>query len=349
MAVIPDFFGLNLGHYSIKLAEIKRNGNKARLNAIGSTPTSVGLLSNDSDSGIKALATEVDKACKNAGIKTRNCVMSVPESAVFSRLITLPKVNDKEVGEALQWALRPLVPMALEEVNISFLEIDQKVVDGNTFSNWYVVAAPKELIKRYQDSMEIAGVNLLAVETESLALTRMIVYNYPQFLKKDIMIVDMGAESTNVILSRNGVVMFSQTISTGSNAITKVIASDLGVDMMQAEKYKITYGLDASQADGRVAKSMEPILQIVSSEIQRTLSYYKEKIGGTGISEVFVSGGGSDLLKFNEYLQAKLNIGVINSNPLANFEQDPTLNQKLQNIHLSSFNVALGLSLKGIL
>jgi len=198
-------------------------------------------------------------------------------------------------------------------------------------------------------SMEAAGVNLLAVETESLALTRMVVYNYPQFAKKDIMIVDMGAENTNVILSRNGIVMFSQTISTGSNAITKVISSDLGVDMVQAEKYKITYGLDPNQADGKVARSIEPILQIISAEIVRTLSYYKEKIGGTGISEVFVSGGGSDLLKFNEYLQSKLNIGVINSNPIANFEQDPTLGQKLQNVHLSSFNVALGLSLKGLL
>lgn len=349
MAVIPDFFGLNLGHFSIKLAEIKRVGTKARLEAIGSTPTSVGLLNNDSDAGVKSLANEINKACRNSGIKSRNCVMSVPESAVFSRLITLPKVTDKEVGEAIQWALKPLVPLGLEEVNVSFLEIDQKVIDGNTFSNWYVVAAPKELIQRYQLSMETAGVNLLAVETESLALTRMVVYNYPQFAKKDIMIVDMGAENTNVILSRNGVVMFSQTISTGSNAITKVISSDLGVDMVQAEKYKITYGLDTTQAEGKVAKSVEPILQIISAEILRTLSYYKEKIGGTGISEVFVSGGGSDLLKFNEYLQAKLNIGVINSNPIANFEQDPMLGQKLQNVHLSSFNVSLGLALKGLL
>lgn len=349
MAVIPDFFGLNLGHFSIKLAEVKRTGNQAQLLAIGSTPTSVGLLNNDSDNGIQSLANEVNKACKNAGIRSRNCVMSVPESAVFSRLITLPKVSESEVSEAIQWALKPLVPMNLEDVNISFLEIDQKVVDGNQFSNWYVVAAPKELIQRYLDAMEMAGITLLAVETESLALTRMVVYNYPQFATKDIMIVDMGAESTNVILSRNGVVMFSQTISTGSNAITKVISSDLGVDMMQAEKYKITYGLDAAQMEGKVARSVEPILQIISAEIQRTMSYYKEKIGGTGISQIFISGGGSDLLKFNEYLQVKLNLPVVNSNPVANFAQDPTLGQKLQNIHLSSFNVSLGLALKGIL
>jgi len=349
MAAIPVFFGLNLGHFSIKLVEIERANNKAKLQSIGSTPTSVGLLNNDSPTGIQTLAGEVTKAMKNSNIKSKNCVMSVPESAVFSRLITLPKVSDKEVGEAIQWALKPLVPMALEDVNISFLEIDQKTVDGNTFSNWYVVAAPKELIARYQQVMETAGVELLAVETESLAITRMIVYNYPQVADKDIMIVDMGAESTNVILSRNGIVMFSQTIGTGSNAITKVISSDLGVDMVQAEKYKITYGADPAQAEGRIAKSIEPILQIVTAEIQRTMAYYKEKIGGTGVAQVFITGGGSDLLKYNEYLQSKLGVAVVNANLMANFVQDPTLAQKIQNIHLSSFNVAVGLSLKGLL
>lgn len=349
MATLPEFFGLNLGNFSIKIAQIKRVGSKVKLEVIGSKPTSMGLLNNMSESGLQLLSGEVTSAVKSIGIKTKNCVMSIPESAVFSRLITLPKVSEKEIGEAIQWALKPLVPMDIDDINISFLEIDEKNIDGNLFTNWYVVAAPKDLINKYQSTMEKAGINLLAVETESLALTRMIVYNYPQFITKDIMIVDMGSESTNVILSRNGVVMFSQTISTGSNAITKIISNDLGIDIMQAEKLKITYGLDQTQMEGKVFKSIEPIIQLISLEVERTFSYYKEKIGGTGITQVFLSGGGSNLLKFSEYLQNKLNIGVYNVNPLANFQKDNNLSAKLNNINLSAFNVSIGLSLKGML
>jgi Tfp pilus assembly PilM family ATPase len=143
--------------------------------------------------------------------------------------------------------------------------------------------------------------------------------------------------------------MFSQTISTGSNAITKIISNDLGIDIMQAEKLKITYGLDQTQMEGKVFKSIEPIIQLISLEVERTFSYYKEKIGGTGITQVFLSGGGSNLLKFSEYLQNKLNIGVYNVNPLANFQKDNNLSAKLNNINLSAFNVSIGLSLKGML
>lgn len=350
MANLPDFFGLNLGHFSIKLAEAKRiSETKVRIDTLNSTPTVVGMLENDSPEGINTLAAEIKKAVINSGIRTKNVVMSVPEVGVFSRLITLPKVNNNEVSEAIQWALKPLVPVSLEEVNISYLEIDERTVDGNTFSNWYVVAAPKNVILRYQQVMEKAGFTLLAVETEALAISRMVAFNYPADIKKDLMLLDLGAESTNVILTRNGVVMFSQTISTGSNAITKVISTDFGIDMIQAEKYKITYGIDFQSGDGKIAKSIEPIIQIFLGEIQRTLVYYKEKIGGVQLSGIFLTGGGADLPKIDIYLSEKMKLPVIVANPLVNMEVSRQVGNNLKNLHLKSFNVALGLCLKGTL
>ncbi len=346
MATIPDFFSLNLGHFSIKIAESKLNSSgKAKLVNIGQTPTTIGILDNDSDQGIQTLANEIVKAHKAIGVKTKNCVLSVPEVGVFSRLITLPKVTDTEVSEAIQWALKPLVPMSLENVNISFLEIDEKIVQGNVFTDWYVVAAPKKLIIKLQTVIEKAGLNLIAVETEALAVARMVAYNYPLQNKKDVMILDIGAEGTNVILSRNSVVMFSQTISTGSNSVSKVIAADFGIDLAQAEKYKIAFGIDFTQGDGKIAKSIEPIIQIILSELQRTITYYKEKIGGTNnISTIYLTGGGALLPKLESYIAQNLNINTVIVDPLLNFDVDNR--NKYKNLNINGFNVALGLSIK---
>ncbi len=76
MAAIPVFFGLNLGHFSIKLVEIERANNKAKLQSIGSTPTSVGLLNNDSPTGIQTLAGEVTKAIKTLILSRKLCNVS---------------------------------------------------------------------------------------------------------------------------------------------------------------------------------------------------------------------------------------------------------------------------------
>ena len=59
MANNPTFFGLNLGHNSFKIAEVKYEGARARLQVLSSQPTSVGVLDNESEAGLKKLSEEI--------------------------------------------------------------------------------------------------------------------------------------------------------------------------------------------------------------------------------------------------------------------------------------------------
>lgn len=348
MADIPDFFSLNLGHDTVKTAQIKGGSQGVKLSALASQAAINGILDNDSIEGVETLSKEVLKLVKDNNISTKNFVLSVPETLVFSRLITLPKMKDEEVSDAIQYALKPLVPVPLENVNISFLEIDDKKVNETEYTNWYVVAAPKQLITKFQSLSEKTGLNLFAIETESLAITRMIHYNHSDEIQGDAMIIDIGAESSNVILSRSGVVIFSQNIGTGADALTKVIAADFGLDPNQADKYKLTYGLDFQVNEGKIAKSMEPLIQIMISEISRTVTYYNEKIGGKGISNVYLTGGGGMLKNLDSYIQQKLNITTKVANPLAKVQVDESMANNIQKYNINSFNVAIGMALKGL-
>lgn len=347
---IPEFFALNLGHHSVKIVQMQPNkAGVMELSSIGSIPTAYGLLENDSEGGIKKLSEEIKRAVVATKVKTKNCVLSIPEVSVFSRLITLPTVKEEETNEAIQWALKPLVPVPIENLNISYLDINQTTIEGNSFTNWYVVAAPKDLIQKFQTAVSDAGMELLAVETEALAITRLVAYNYPELEKSDLMIVDFGAENTNVILSRNGIVMFSQTIGTGSNALTKVISSDMGVDLVQAENYKLTYGLDKTVLGGKVYSSSEPVMQIITGEISRTLTYYREKIGANGINNIFLTGGGSDLKNLATYIKDNVGINAVIVNPLNKVSKGSFSQEDIDKLHVATFNVSIGLSLKGVL
>ncbi len=341
---IPEFFGLDLGHNSIKLAQLKRNGDKAQLIDIGSVPTLGGILDNNSEAGLTALSNELGKAYKASGIDTKNCVVSVPEVSVFSRLLTLPVVKDEEVSESVHWALKPLIPVPLENVNVSFLQIDERKIDDKAMANWYVVAAPKSLIENLKTVMDKASLTLLAVETEALAIARMVAFANKEI--KDMMVLDFGAESSNIILVRNGVVVFSQSISTGSNALTKVIAADFGIDNVQAEKYKTTFGMDFSNGDGKIARSIEPIMKILVSEISRTFTYFKERVSGSEIKNLFLTGGGALLPKLDEYLSKEINIKASLVNPLANITLSGNVRKEVDQVNIHSYSVAMGLGLK---
>jgi cell division ATPase FtsA len=58
------------------------------------------------------------------------------------------------------------------------------------------------------------------VETESLANTRTVAFNMPS--SGDMMVSDFGANGTDLVVARNGVPVFAQSISTGSDAFTKL-------------------------------------------------------------------------------------------------------------------------------
>ena len=349
MQNLPEFFGLNLGHDSIKLVQVKNEANKLRIVNAYRMPTAVGLLENDSEEGVTTLSKEIGKAVKSGNLTTKNCVISVPEVSVFSRLITLPRLDEKDINDAINYALKPLVPIPLDNVNVSFLEINSFESEGKQMVNWYVVAAPKQLISRLQLVVENTGLNLLAVETEALAIARMVQHNYSMPQNSDALIIDMGADSTSLILSRNGVVIFSQSIGTGSDAFTKVIAADYGIDMQLAEKYKLAYGMNPNEGEGKIAKSIDPIMQIMMSEVERTINYYKDKIGGKEIQKIYLTGGGAHLNWLDKFVNQKFNIATEVVNPIKNLEVDPQSSQVFNPNSINSFNVSIGLALKGIL
>ncbi len=345
MARLPDFFGIDLGNSAFKVCEAKRSDNSFVIEALGSSDIPGSLLENQSDQGLENIAERINEVVKASGIKTKAVVMSLPETIIFSRLVTLPKMKDKEVDEAIHWAIKPLVPVPLETLNVSFLKIDDVQKTGKEFSNWYVVAAPKDVVQRYQVMMNKTKFELLAIETEALAITRLLFNNYQ--IQGDAFLVDIGADSTNLMIVRNSVVVFSQSVSTGSNSLTKAIASDYGLDETQADKYKMTFGLDFENGDGKIAKTLQPVVDLIVNEISRTLAYYTSKIGGQKVNKIFMTGGGSNLIKLSDYITQKLGIQVEMLNVLNNGKLAGKLSKQYDSKSLSSFNVALGLALKG--
>ncbi len=343
MANLPDFIGINIGNYSIKAIEVRPIGDTFELLNLAQVPSANGTIENISVGNLDMPTNDLQKLLKDNNFKTRNAVFSVPESLVFSRLVNLPKVKDEEVDEAINFAMKNLIPVPLENLNIAYSFIEERKTDTNIFQSWYVVGIQKTLSDRFKDLAGRVGLNLLAIETEALALIRNIDFNYSDTGKRSFMILDFGGEYSNLVISRNGSVLYSQNISTGSNALTKIIATDLALDISKAEEYKEKAGLDANMGGGRIAKTIEPIIQIIVSEISRTLAYYNDRIGGEPVSELYVTGGGGALPKLIEYLTDKtgLKVTLVDNFRKVKLKGDLKINQL-------SFNVATGLALKSL-
>ncbi len=342
---LPDFFGLDIGNHSIKVIEIDRKSiEEAKLRHFGSIPTPFGALKSDKISAKQELGLRIKELIQNSGIKTKKCIAALPEASIFTRLITVPNVEESKLEDLIYWAVKQYVPLPLSNVQYDHIPITVKEINGKEMLQTLIVAAPKLLVKRYMDIVQEAGLELLALETETIATSRALSFNYPA--TGTFMALDFGADGTDMSVIKDSKMIFSQSISTGSDALTKAIASDFNLELAQAEKYKIAYGLDPTKIDGKIYKSIEPIVQIIIDELNRTLNFFRTQLRDSLPEKIFIVGDGAQLIMLDDYIQKKTGIAVERLDPMKKLEISKDIADDLKKVSRVGFNVAVGLALK---
>lgn len=342
---LPDFFGIDIGNHSIKVAEIKYRGDNAILERVGSIETPFGVIGNNDADSIEKLAQSI-KDVKNAtGIVTNKVVAALPESVIFSRVLEVPFSGDEgKIEETVYWEAKQYIPIAVEDVQLDWLPIQEKKIGNNKIMQILLVAAPKKIVTEYQNLMQKAGLELIALETESIATARSI--SYKMNFEKPILILDFGAQGTDMSVVKGNKLIFAQSLGTGADALTKAISNDYGIAEQQAEQYKRAYGLLPDQGEGKIAKSLAPVMEIVINEINKTVNYFKANLQESTPEQIFIVGDGAKLLGLAEFMSTRLGIKTTISDPMSKIEVSGKLKNDIQQISTVGFSVAVGLGMK---
>jgi type IV pilus assembly protein PilM len=342
---LPNFFGIDIGNHSIKAAEVEyQSATDAKIQRLARIDTPFGVLSSTDKSAKSKLADRIKELVDSSGIGTKKCVAGLPESSIFTRLITVPKVDESKLEELVHWEARQYIPLPIEEVQKDYIQVEEKMVNGKLMIKLLLVAAPKTLVAKYTEIINLAGLELLALETETIATSRLVAFG--SSFAGAMMVMDFGANGTDLSVIKNGSMIFSQSLNTGSDALTKAISTDFGLELVQAEQYKKTYGLDSSQVEGKIYKSIEPIMQIIVDEVVRTLNFFRTHLQDSIPQEILLVGDGAKLLKLDEYLKQKIGVNVKLANPFVHLQISNDVKNEVKEADLVGYSVAIGLGLK---
>jgi type IV pilus assembly protein PilM len=333
-----EYFGLDFGHASLKAVELTRGHD---LVSFGSVPTPPGSLGSENDDQKNNLVKAVKSLVKDLNIHTKKAIVSIPESFVSSRLIQVPYVDENQLDEAIHWQAKQYIPVPLDEVNMSYRRIGESYTsDGVKQWNIFLVAVSKLLIEYYIGILKRAELEPLAIETQSAAIARSVSRDND---KTSSLIIDFGHDSVTLAIVKNLELIYSQSIPTGSNALTKAIAQDFSLELSQAEEYKKSYGLDETQLDGRIFRSLKPVIDAVTSEVTRAIDYFKVNAAENIPTKVVLVGEGSYLPGLVIYLTQKLGLEVQLGNPWVGVHvADPSKLPPLS----PSYAAAIGLAMK---
>lgn len=341
MAKLPDHVGIDFGTHSVKAVELGRiSSEKPVLINLGSQVTPKGVINSEDKNDKRRLADVLKKLFDSSKIKNRNVVMALPEFSVFTRFLEFPGVKKEELKDAVYFEAKQYIPMPLNEVQLSYVPIG-----FNTEKNAprvLVVAAPRKIIDIYINISMLAGLDLVAIETESVAMGRAM---YKSTGKKNLVMLDFGANSTDMSILADGYLVFSQSIAIGSDSLTQAVINKFNFEYQRAEEFKRNYGISEGVLEGKIYNVLSPIIESIMVEVRRGVEFYKNRTLSVAPADYLLNGDGALLPGLSEYVSKSLGVNAVMAIPWNNIGVESRFKDIVVKSG-SSYSVAIGLALK---
>ena len=344
-----SIFGLDLSDLSVKLIKFENNGVEEKIVSYGCVSLPVGAVSDGEIKKKEQIVVAIKKLFETSGpkkIKTKKVICSLPETKAFLRIISIPKMNDNEIGEAVKWEMEANIPLPLEQVYYDWQIVTEALTTEKNKINLLVVAVSKTTVDETIEVIEMAGLEVVGLEIESIAQSRSLLCcdDY----KKTVLIVDIGDRRTSFSISKEGVPCFTSSVPLSGQSLSDVIAKGMGISFEEAEKIKLTHGIGCDPKNDSLFKLVEPVLESFSQEIERSINFYLSGLGySKNIDKIIICGGGANTKGIVPYLSKKLGREIQPGNPWSNVN----LGKKLPIIEKSQslqYSTAIGLALKAL-
>jgi type IV pilus assembly protein PilM len=367
-----DAFGLDLSDQTIKVAQLKKSGGKLKLAGHNRIEIPEGIVENGEIKKGDELANIIRKTIsesKPKPISTKFVIYSIPETKGFIRVVRLPKSKKEEIVKAIADEAEQSFPINLKESYLDWQILPKNT--GNDKIEVLVATAPKNLVDSYSRVLKKAGLKPIAAEIESIAIIRSLINR--QQSSRPVLIIDLGKDRTSFIIFKKPAVQFTASIPVCGNEFNKAVAKEFSVDIEEAERIKLEFGLSQQGKSGRTYKAMLPVLVNLVKYIDKLLDYYKEHFSSefhselhsdqiklkhdlkiseknsSPISKVIVCGGESKIPGMNFYLSLQIKKEVERGNPwinIMNFDKDiiPPISREDSLV----FVTVLGLAMRGV-
>ncbi len=358
-----SYLGVDIGGSSIKAVELRSDNGRPTLVTYGFAEKRSDLLKNSVSAEMQAIVEALRQIVKSARVSTRLAVTSLPSFTVFSSIISLPQMSRKELMSAVKWEAKKFVPMPVDEMILDWEVLKEdslaaKVAGANVAKpadaktepaagaskdmKVLLTAAPKNLVQHYMEIFKAADLQLVALETEAFALERSLIGHD----KAPIMIVDIGAVATDIVVFSEGIPMLTRSIDVGGDTITKTIASTLRVSNERAEQFKRDFFISTQgTSESNIPKAIEFVVNSITNEIRYVLNLYQNQGTHRNIDKIILSGGSAFLTNLPEYFTKLLNIRTYIGDPWARVSYPVELKPVWNEIG-PRFAVAVGLGLR---
>lgn len=337
---VGDFFSLDIGTNSMRIVQLFGDEKHGwTLSKYAYVPITEKLTSDQSDVGKKRLGEAIMGAVQQAGIKTKNIAVGLPASKTFTSIVETDTLPKKELAKAFKYEIDKYVPMPMSEAKADYIILGPSPNDPAK-TEVLVSSVEKSYAETTMETIEKAGLNIVAMEPEPLAMARSL--SIPGAMDAT-MVVDFGEKSTDLVVVYKNQPRLVRSIPGGFGNFVQTLSVGLDVKEGQARQFVLKFGLAEDKIEGQVFKILSRPLETYAAELTKSVRFFQTNYLNGKVSGIVLSGYASMIPLFAEYIEARTNIPTMKGNPWQSVRTTPEQQRALSPV-ASEFAVVIGLS-----
>jgi type IV pilus assembly protein PilM len=364
MAIQPGVWGIDLGQCALKAVRLEVVDGQVVATAFDYVEHPKILSQPDADP--EQLTREaLEKFLSRNNLRGDTVAISVPGQSGLARFVKLPPVEEKKITDIVRFEAKQQIPFNLDEVVWDFQKIGSGIVtDGFAMETEIgLFAMKRDMVSRYLGHFKEVNVEVHLVQMAPLALCNYVSYDLlsksvdgmagegeaptPGSKKHCVVALDIGADSSNLVITDGARIIWQRPIPLGGNHFTRALTKDLKLTFAKAEHLK--RNATKSPDLKKILASLKPVLNDFVGEVQRSLGYFTNTHRDAQIEYMVGLGNAFRLPGLQRFLAEKLQIDV---RKLTKFERitgnEDVLNAPTFTENIATLAVPYGLALQGI-
>ena len=218
--------------------------------------------------------------------------LAVPGHLTLTKFVKTPAVPPAKRRQVIQFEAAQAIPYPLEAV-----AWDHLIVSGDDRElELMFTAVKRDVMENLCATAATVGFPVKRAAASCLALYRAFGCNYPD-VTGPVLVVDIGARSTNLVLAGPGGRFFARTFSLAGNALSAAVAEELKLDFARAEELKLHVlseppDLAENTAErSAVQRAMDDFIGRLQLEIMRTVGHFSLRTGAAKPVVMYLTDG----------------------------------------------------------
>jgi type IV pilus assembly protein PilM len=336
--------GLDIGTSSIKIAELELGRKGIQLQNFGVTPTPMGAMSGGEVLNAGDLSVAILALLSESRIKTKKACTAMSGNAVIVKKITIPRIDKKAVAEQIRFEAEQYIPFDINEISLAYHILDP----GSSTDTMEIllVAAQSPIVGNYMQAISNAGLDSSILDVGGFALSNIYEANYGRNAAENILLINVGAALTTLVVRSGGEVIFSRDIPVGGINYTNEIQKEMGISAGEAESLKLS-AVARREVPEEVNTIITNINEGVSDEVRNGYDFFTASTTGVNVTKGFFTGGSSQVTGLMAGISTAIGLPLEPLNPFLRVTYNPKNLTADYIQQISPFAaVALGLGLR---